>query len=56
MIHRLLGLAFVVFVVWLVLQGIGLLLGGLLHLLWLVILAALVVWLWRRATGCHETG
>jgi hypothetical protein len=53
-IHSLLGIALVVFVVWLVLQVIGLLFGGLLHLLWLAILVALAVWLWRLATGRHE--
>jgi len=40
MIHALLVLALVVFLIWLFLHAIG----AVVHLLWIVILAALVIW------------
>ena len=40
MIHALLVLALVVFVLWLLLHAFG----AIVHLLWLVIIAALVIW------------
>jgi hypothetical protein len=38
----------VVFVIWLILTLVGAVLGGLIHLLWIVILIALVLWIWQR--------
>ena len=43
----LLQIAAVALLVWVVLSLIGIVFDGLLHLLWLVILVALAIWLWR---------
>ena len=48
MLRTLLGIAVVVFVIWLILTLVGAVLGGLIHLLWIVILIALVLWIWQR--------
>jgi hypothetical protein len=47
-LRTLLGIAVVVFVVWLILTIVGAVLGGLIHLLWIVILIALALWVWQR--------
>ena len=51
MIHALLGIAIAIFIVWVVLHVIGLVFGGLLNLLWIAIVVALAIWLWRLALG-----
>lgn len=51
MVPLLLGIALVVFVIWLVLALVGALLGGLIHLLWIVILVCVALWLLQRVTG-----
>lgn len=51
MIHILLVIAIAVFVAWIILHVIGLVFGGLINLLWILILVALAVWLWRLAAG-----
>ena len=48
MLRTLLGIAVVVFAIWLILTIVGAVLGGLIHLLWIVILIALVLWVWQR--------
>lgn len=53
-IHTLLVIAAIVFVVWLVLLLIGHV-GGLINLLWIVILAALIWWLLSFITGRRRT-
>jgi hypothetical protein len=50
-IHTLLAIAVAVFVVWLVLTVLGAVAGGLIHLLWIVILVCLAVWAFRVLTG-----
>jgi hypothetical protein len=47
-LRTLLGIAVVVFAIWLILTLVGAVLGGLIHLLWIVILIALVLWIWQR--------
>lgn len=54
MIHTLLGIAVVVFIVWLVLTLIGAVAGGLIHLLWIVILVCLGIWLFNVLTGSRR--
>lgn len=51
----LLGLAIVVFAIWLIFTLIGAVLGGLIHLLWIIILIALAVWVVRLFTGGRRT-
>ncbi len=51
MIHTLLGIAAVVFVVWLLLVVVGHVGGALINLLWIVILIALVWWLISFISG-----
>lgn len=51
MVRFLLGIAVVVFVVWLVLTLLHFVLGGLINLLWIIILVALAVWAWHMITG-----
>jgi hypothetical protein len=46
----LLQIAAVALLVWVVLSLIGAVFGGLIHLLWIVILVALAVWLWQFLT------
>lgn len=48
MLRTLLGIAVVVFAIWLILTIVGAVLNGLIHLLWIVILIALVLWIWQR--------
>jgi thiol:disulfide interchange protein len=43
-----LGVAIVVFAIWLVFTLIGAVFSGLIHLLWIIILIALAVWVWQR--------
>jgi hypothetical protein len=40
----LLMIAVAVFAIWLIFTLIGIVLGGLIHLLWIIILVALVIW------------
>lgn len=54
MIHTLLGIAVVVFVIWLILTILGAVAGGLVHLLWIVILVCLAVWAFRYLTGSRR--
>ncbi|HEY7779169.1 MAG TPA: hypothetical protein VIC85_03050 [Ktedonobacterales bacterium] len=54
MIHTLLGIAVVVFVIWLILTILGAVAGGLVHLLWIVILVCLAVWAFRFLTGSNR--
>jgi predicted branched-subunit amino acid permease len=42
--RALLMIAVAVFAIWLIFTLIGIVLGGLIHLLWIVILVALVIW------------
>jgi|GEM_PF-1211635 len=49
--HSLLGIALVIFVVWLLLTFVGDVLGGFIHLLWIIIVIALVLWLLRVVFG-----
>lgn len=51
MIHSLLGIAFVIFIVWLLLVVVGHVGGALINLLWILILVALVWWLISFFTG-----
>jgi hypothetical protein len=51
MIHTLLGIALVIFVVWLLLVVVGHIGGFLINLLWILILVALVWWLLSFVTG-----
>ena len=44
MIHTLLGIAVVVFIIWLLLMVVGHVGGALLNLLWILIVVALVWW------------
>ena len=53
-IHTLLVIAAIIFVVWLVLLLIGHV-GGLINLLWIVILVALIWWLLSFITGRRRT-
>lgn len=48
MLRTLLGIAVVVFAIWLILTIVGAVLNGLIHLLWIVILIALALWVWQR--------
>lgn len=51
----LIGIAVIVFAIWLIFTLIGIVLGGLIHLLWIVILIALAVWVVRFfARGRHR--
>jgi uncharacterized membrane protein len=54
MIGFFVGLAIVAFILWLVLTLIGAVLGGLVHLLWAVIILALLIAAWRGLT--HRRG
>lgn len=47
----LLGVAVAVFVIWLVLTVIGTVVHTLVNLLWIIIILALAVWLFRALTG-----
>jgi len=47
----LLGVALAVFVLWLALTIIGTVVHTLVNLLWIIIVIALVVWLFRALTG-----
>jgi hypothetical protein len=47
----LLGIAVAVFAIWLFFTLIGVVLHGLIHLLWIVILIALAIWVVRLVTG-----
>ena len=51
MIHTLLGIAVVIFVVWLLLVIVGHVGGALINLLWILIVIALVWWLISFLTG-----
>ncbi|HEV8190554.1 MAG TPA: hypothetical protein VGP82_03590 [Ktedonobacterales bacterium] len=55
MLSALLWIALVVFVIWLMLTIAGALFGGLVHLLWIVIVIALVVWLLQVLSGRRNT-
>jgi hypothetical protein len=55
MINFLLGVAVLLFVLWLVLTLVGAVFGGLVHLLWILILVALAVWAFRYFTGRRTT-
>lgn len=48
MLRAVLGIAVVVFAIWLFLTLVGAVLNGLVHLLWIVIVIALAVWIWQR--------
>jgi hypothetical protein len=50
MLSALLWIALVIFVVWLVLNIAGAVFGGLVHLLWIVIVIALAIWLLQTLT------
>lgn len=54
MIHTLLGIAVVVFLVWLVLTLVGAVAGGLVHLLWIVIVVCLAIWVFQMLTGSRR--
>lgn len=56
MIPLLLGIALVVFVIWLALTILGFIIGGLIHLLWIVILVLVAIWLFQRVTGSGRRG
>lgn len=56
MVPLLLGVALVVFVIWLVFTVIGFVIGGLIHLLWIVILVCLAIWLVQRVMGGGRRG
>ena len=51
MIHTLLGIAVVIFVVWLILVLVGHVGGALINLLWILILIALIWWLVSFISG-----
>lgn len=51
MIHTLLGIAVVIFVIWLILVVVAHVGGALLNLLWILILVALVWWLISFLSG-----
>jgi hypothetical protein len=54
--RALLTIAVAVFAIWLIFTLIGIVLGGLIHLLWIVILIALGVWVARYfARGRQRT-
>jgi hypothetical protein len=55
MIGFLLGLALLVFAIWLVFTIVGLIIGGLIHLLWIVIIIALVIVGMRALTGARRS-
>ncbi len=55
MIHLLLGIAVAVFIVWLVLTLLGAVAGGLIHLLWIVIVVALAIWLFQFLVGSRRS-
>ncbi len=54
MVHTLLVIAVAVFIIWLVLNLIGAVAGGLVHLLWIVIIVCLAVWAFRYLTGSRR--
>lgn len=56
MINPLVGLAVVVFFIWLLLALLGAVAGGLVHVLWIVILASLAIWAYRYQTGGRRRG
>jgi hypothetical protein len=51
MLSALLWIALVVFAIWLVLTIAGAVFGGLVHLLWIVIVIALAIWLLQLLSG-----
>jgi hypothetical protein len=51
MLRLLLQIAVGLFLLWVILNLIGAVFGGLIHLLWIVIVVALVIWAWQYATG-----
>jgi Fe2+ transport system protein B len=55
MIHTLLGIAVIVFIVWLLLVVVGHVGGFLINLLWILILVALIWWLVNFFSGRHRT-
>ncbi len=55
MMHSLLGIALVIFIVWLVLVVVAHVGGTLLNLLWILILIALIWWLISFFTGRRRT-
>lgn len=54
MLNLLLVIAAVVFIIWLVFTLIGAVGGGLIHLLWIVILVCLAIWAFRYLTGARR--
>ena len=52
--RALLGIAVAVFAIWLFFTLIGAVLGGLIHLLWIIILIALAVWIVRFFTAGRQ--
>jgi hypothetical protein len=55
MIPWLLRIAVGLFMLWVVLSLIGTLFGGLIHLLWIAIVLALVIWAWQSIVGTHRS-
>lgn len=51
MIHTLLGIAVVIFIIWILLVLVGHIGGALVNLLWILILIALIWWLVSLFTG-----
>jgi hypothetical protein len=51
MLRLVLQIALALFVIWLLLTVVGFVFGGLIHLLWIVILILLAIWLWQRVMG-----
>lgn len=51
MINLLLGLAVIVFFIWLLLTLLGAVAGGLVHALWIIILVSLAVWAYQYQKG-----
>jgi hypothetical protein len=49
--HSLLGIALVIFLIWLFLVVVSHILGWLFNLLWIVIVIALILWLFRVIFG-----
>jgi hypothetical protein len=56
MIHTLLVIALAIFVIWLVLFAVVHVVGWGIHLLWILILAALVWWLVKAVAGRSRGG
>jgi uncharacterized RDD family membrane protein YckC len=55
-IHVLLAIALAVFVIWLVLTVLGAVGGGLVHLLWIIVVVALAIWLFQYLVGSRRSG